>query len=150
VEENNVDTTGMDDAWEAALQEQRDAEAGPSPAIEQESEKSPSGPIQQGEQRLGDALASSSGATVGLELLLSIPVEVSVRLGETKLVVNDLMQLGQGSIIELDKLAGADLDLMINDVVMGRGEVVVVNDRFGLRVSEIVSPEDRIKGLAAS
>ncbi|MBI4772620.1 MAG: flagellar motor switch protein FliN [Deltaproteobacteria bacterium] len=148
MEENGVNTTEMDDAWEAALREQRDAEAGVTPTQAQEDEKSPSHPVQQREQRLGDALAPSPGtATVGLELLLSIPVEVSVRLGETKLVVNDLMQLGQGSIVELDKLAGADLDLMINDVVMGRGEVVVVNDRFGLRVTEIVSPEDRIKGL---
>ena len=141
-----------------ALREQRDAEADPIPTIEEEGEKSPPEPVQDRAPRLADALTAPAAAappaspaaapvTVGLDLLLSIPVEVSVRLGETKLVINDLMQLGQGSIIELEKLAGTELDLMINDVVMGRGEVVVVNDRFGLRVTEIVSPEDRIKGL---
>ena len=161
MEENNNDVTEMDDAWEEALREQRDAEAEPIPTIEEEDEKSPPEPVQDRSPRLADALTSPAAAppaspaaappaapaTVGLDLLLSIPVEVSVRLGDTKLVINDLMQLGQGSIIELDKLAGSELDLMINDVVMGRGEVVVVNDRFGLRVTEIVSPEARIKGL---
>ena len=141
------------------LREQRDAEAEPIPTIEEQGEKSPPGPVQDREtaacRRFGitrsSSTLSSTGSATGLPLvwtsLLSIPVEVSVRLGDTRLVINDLMQLGQGSIIELEKLAGSELDLMINDVVMGRGEVVVVNDRFGLRITEIVSPEARIKGL---
>ena len=83
-----------------------------------------------------------------LDFILDIPLEVSVELGRTKMVINDLLQLGQGSVIELTKLAGEPLEILINDKLVARGEVVVVNEKFGVRVTDIVSPMERVKSLA--
>ena len=82
-----------------------------------------------------------------LDFILDIPLEVSVELGRTKMVINDLLQLGQGSVIELTKLAGEPLEIIINGKLVARGEVVVVNETFGVRVTDIVSPMERVKSL---
>jgi len=82
-----------------------------------------------------------------LDFILDIPLEVSVELGRTKMVINDLLQLGQGSVIELTKLAGEPLEIIINGKLVARGEVVVVNEKFGVRVTDIVSPMERVKSL---
>jgi len=82
-----------------------------------------------------------------LELILDIPLKVSVELGRTKLLVNDLLQLGQGSVIELNKLAGDPLEVLVNDKLIARGEVVVVNEKFGIRLTDIISPIERIEKL---
>ena len=82
-----------------------------------------------------------------LDLILDIPLKVSVELGRTKLLVNDLLQLGQGSVIELTKLAGDPLEVLVNDKLVARGEVVVVNEKFGIRLTDIVSPLERIEKL---
>lgn len=83
-----------------------------------------------------------------LDFILDIPLEISVELGRTRMVINDLLQLGQGSVIELAKLAGEPLEIMVNGKLVARGEVVVVNERFGIRVTNIVSPMERVKSLA--
>lgn len=82
-----------------------------------------------------------------LELILDIPLRVSVELGRTKMLVNDLLQLGQGSVIELNKLAGDPLEVLVNDKLIARGEVVVVNEKFGIRLTDIISPIERIEKL---
>lgn len=82
-----------------------------------------------------------------LDLILDIPLKVSVELGRTKLLVNDLLQLGQGSVIELHKLAGDPLEVLVNDKLVARGEVVVVNEKFGIRLTDIISPIERIEKL---
>ncbi len=82
-----------------------------------------------------------------LELILDIPLKVSVELGRTKMLVNDLLQLGQGSVIELSKLAGDPLEVLVNDKLIARGEVVVVNEKFGIRLTDIISPLERIEKL---
>ena len=82
-----------------------------------------------------------------LELILDIPLKVSVELGRTKLLVNDLLQLGQGSVIELNKLAGDPLEVLVNDKLIARGEVVVVNEKFGIRLTDVISPIERIEKL---
>jgi flagellar motor switch protein FliN/FliY len=82
-----------------------------------------------------------------LDLILDIPLKVSVELGRTRLMVNDLLQLGQGSVIELSKLAGDPLEVLVNDKLVARGEVVVVNEKFGIRLTDIVSPLERIEKL---
>jgi len=82
-----------------------------------------------------------------LDLILDIPLRVSVELGRTKLLVNDLLQLGQGSVIELNKLAGDPLEVLVNDKLIARGEVVVVNEKFGIRLTDIISPIERIEKL---
>ena len=82
-----------------------------------------------------------------MDFLLDIPIEISVELGRTKMLINDLLHLGQGSVIELSKLAGETLEIFANQKLVARGEVVVVNEKYGIRLSEIVSPSERIKRL---
>ena len=82
-----------------------------------------------------------------LELLLDIPLDVSVELGSVKMLVNDLLQLGQGSIVELNKPVGEPVEIFINNKLIARGEVVVEDDKFGVRVTDIISPVERVKSL---
>ena len=83
-----------------------------------------------------------------LEFILDIPLELSVELGRTRMLINDLLQLGQGSIVELNKLAGEPLEIYINRKLIARGEVVVVNEKFGVRLTDIITPMDRVKSLS--
>ena len=82
-----------------------------------------------------------------LEFILDIPLQVSVELGRTKMLVNEILKLGQGSVIELTKLAGESLEILVNQKAIARGEVVVVNDKYGIRLTEIISPMERIERL---
>ena len=82
-----------------------------------------------------------------LDFILDIPLRVSVELGRTKILIKDLLQLGQGSVVELSKFAGEPLELLVNDKLIARGEVVVVNEKFGLRLTDIISPVERIEQL---
>jgi len=82
-----------------------------------------------------------------LDFLLDIPLEISAELGRTKILVNDLLQLGQGSVVELTKLAGEPLEILINQKLIARGEAVVVNEKFGVRITDIISPIERVKQL---
>ena len=82
-----------------------------------------------------------------VDLILDIPLDVSVELGKVRMIVNDLLQLGQGSIIELNKQVGEPLEIYINNKLVARGEVVVVDEKFGIRVTDIISPLDRVKSL---
>ncbi|MBW1675914.1 MAG: flagellar motor switch protein FliN [Deltaproteobacteria bacterium] len=81
------------------------------------------------------------------DFILDIPLDVSVELGKVKMLVNDLLQLGQGSIIELEKSTAEPLEIYVNNKLIARGEVVVVDDRFGIRVTNIISPLERVKTL---
>ena len=91
--------------------------------------------------------ASAAPAATNLDFILDIPMEVSVELGRSKMVISDLLQLGQGSVIELTKLAGEPLEVLVNQKLIARGEVVVVNEKFGIRLTDIVSPAERVKRL---
>jgi len=82
-----------------------------------------------------------------LSLILDIPLRVAVELGRTKMVVNDLLNLGQGSVIELSKLAGEPMEVLVNDKLVARGEAVVVNEKFGVRLTDIISPSERVEQL---
>jgi flagellar motor switch protein FliN/FliY len=82
-----------------------------------------------------------------LDFILEIPLKVSVELGRAKVVIKDLLQLGQGSVIELDKLAGEPLEVLVNGKLIARGEVVTVNEKFGIRLTDIISPMERIETL---
>ncbi len=82
-----------------------------------------------------------------LDLLLDVPLDVSVELGRTRMPIQDLLGLGPGSVIELDKVAGEPLDILVNDRLIARGEAVVVNDKFGVRITDIVSPAERLARL---
>jgi flagellar motor switch protein FliN/FliY len=91
---------------------------------------------------------SRKGIMRELDFLLDIPLEVSVELGKTCMIINDLLQLGQGSVIELNKLAGEPLEILVNSKLIARGEVVVINEKFGVRITDIISPIERVKQLA--
>src|SRR5512140_3764247 len=82
-----------------------------------------------------------------LDTLLDVPLEVNVELGRTRMTIQDLRQLGRGSVIEVDKVAGEGLDILVNGRRVARGEAVVVNDKFGIRITDIVSPQERIQRL---
>lgn len=82
-----------------------------------------------------------------MELILDIPVSVTVEIGRTKMTIRNLLQLNQGGIVALDRLAGEPLDVLVNDTLVAHGEVVVVNDKFGVRLTDIVSKAERIKRL---
>lgn len=82
-----------------------------------------------------------------LELILDIPLRVTVELGRTKMIVSELLNLGQGSVIELNKLAGEPMEVLVNDKLVARGEAVVVNEKFGVRLTDIISPAERVEQL---
>lgn len=87
------------------------------------------------------------GATNGVEFILDIPLQLAVRIGTTKMLIRDLLQLGQGSIIELDKLAGEPMEVLVNGKLVARGEAVVVNEKLGVRLTDVISPMERVKHL---
>ncbi|MBI4849292.1 MAG: flagellar motor switch protein FliN [Nitrospirae bacterium] len=82
-----------------------------------------------------------------IEFLLDIPVELTVQLGKTKMLIKELLQLGQGSVVELEKLAGEPMEIMANSRLIAKGEVVVVNEKFGVRLTDIISPSERLSQL---
>jgi flagellar motor switch protein FliN len=91
--------------------------------------------------------ADSAAQGRRLELLLDVPLDLSVELGRARMSIQDLLNLSPGSVIELDKIAGEALDILINGRLVARGEAVVVNDKFGIRITDIVSPSERIARL---
>lgn len=82
-----------------------------------------------------------------LDFILDVTLQVTVEVGRARMTIQDLLQLGQGSVVELEKLAGEPLDIFINGKQVARGEAVIVNEKFGVRLTDIISPEDRIEGL---
>lgn len=88
-----------------------------------------------------------AGETLDIDFLLDIPLDVSVELGRTKMIVNELLQLGQGSVLELPKLVGEPLEVLVNNKLVARGEPVMVNEKFGIRLTDIISPLERLEGL---
>lgn len=94
-----------------------------------------------------EAKNAKETARKDLDFILDIPLDVSAQLGSTRLLINELLQLGQGSVIELNKLAGEPLEVLVNGKLVARGEAVVVNEKFGVRLTDIISPVDRVKQL---
>ncbi len=93
------------------------------------------------------AAAEAGKSDRNLDLILDIPLKVTVELGRTKMVVNELLNLGQGSVIELQKLAGEPLEVLVNNKLVARGEAVVVNEKFGVRLTDIISQTERVEQL---
>ena len=102
------------------------------------------------EEGSAETAGEESGEPASLDLILDIPLAVTVELGRSKMLINDLLQLGQGSVIELTKLVGDPLEVLVNDKLVARGEVVVVNEKFGVRLTDIVTPMERVKSLATT
>ena len=101
-----------------------------------------------GPEGLGDVVCEKEKVDDNkLDLILDIPLTVTVELGRSKMLINDLLQLGEGSVIELTKLVGEPLEVLINSKLVARGEVVVVNEKFGVRLTSIVTPIERVRSL---
>ncbi len=94
------------------------------------------------------AKAPPDGQSRDMEFILDIPLDVSAELGRARLLINELLQLGQGSVLELNKLAGEPLEVFVNGKLVARGEAVVINEKFGVRLTDIISPMERVKQLA--
>jgi flagellar motor switch protein FliN/FliY len=88
-----------------------------------------------------------AGVSDNLDLLLDIPLEITIELGRTKMLINDLLKLGQGSVIELPKEAGDTLEILANNRLVAKGDVVVVNKKYGIRLTEVISPVERVEKL---
>ncbi len=127
---DDIDQDAMADDWAAAMQEQADAEAAVS-AVELDEFDT----------------EAKNGPSPELELILDIPVSISMEVGRTSITIRNLLQLNQGSVIELDRLAGEPLDVLVNGTLIAHGEVVVVNEKFGIRMTDVISPSERIKKL---
>lgn len=90
---------------------------------------------------------ASKGADRNIDLILDIPLKLTVELGRTKMLVSELLNLGQGSVVELNKLAGEPMEILVNDKLIARGEAVVVNEKFGVRLTDVISPQERVEQL---
>ncbi|CUB03019.1 flagellar motor switch protein FliN [Marinomonas fungiae] len=150
-EETNPDAEGMDqdlaDEWAAAMSEAGDS-GGDGGDLDDEwaaamSEQDVK-PVQL--DQLGSA-PSVAGLGSDMELIMDIPVTLSMELGNTEIAIRNLLQLTQGSVVELDRFAGEPLDVLVNGTLIAHGEVVVVNDKYGIRLTDVVSPSERIKRL---
>ena len=94
-----------------------------------------------------ESSSSSSGEDLNLDVILDIPVTISMEIGSTKINIRNLLQLNQGSVVELDRMAGEPLDVVVNGTLIAHGEVVVVNGKFGIRLTDIISPAERVRKL---
>ena len=143
--ENSV---SMDD-WAAAMAEQAastEPAAAPAPA----SPALPQPAINLFQDFAGTPMDMSAGgdaAAQNLDMILDIPVNMTVELGRTKIAIRNLLQLAQGSVVELDGLAGEPMDVLVNGCLIAQGEVVVVNDKFGIRLTDIITPAERLRRL---
>ncbi|MFT5453141.1 MAG: flagellar motor switch protein FliN/FliY [Enterobacterales bacterium] len=124
---DNLDDTGDD--WGSALSEQAEAESNAAPLNE----------------LTDDSRASANNENI--DVILDIPVTLSLEVGTTVIAIRNLLQLNQGSVIELDRLAGEPLDVKVNNTLIAHGEVVVVNEKYGIRLTDVMSPSERIKKL---
>ncbi len=115
-------------------------------AIEEEGAKNSDEFKQVEAPSLQDSSSSQSG-DVKLDMILDIPVTIAMELGRSRLSIRNLLQLNQGSVVELDRMAGEPMDVLVNGTLVAHGEVVVVNEKFGLRLTDVISPADRIKNL---
>ncbi|MCK4950318.1 MAG: flagellar motor switch protein FliN [Gammaproteobacteria bacterium] len=133
---------GAADDWAAALSEQDDAEKAAA------SDESVGGdPYETAEFQ--DLQPETGGEAFGgnIDIILDIPVTISMEIGRTLINIRNLLQLNQGSVIELDRLAGEPMDVMVNGTLVAHGEVVVVNEKFGIRLTDVISPAERVKKL---
>jgi flagellar motor switch protein FliN len=132
---DDLDQDSMADDWAAAMAEQADVD---------EAIAMVANPV------AFDELQADNNKLTGspeLEVILDIPVMISMEVGRTSITIRNLLQLNQGSVIELDRLAGEPLDVLVNGTLIAHGEVVVVNEKFGIRMTDVISPAERIKKL---
>lgn len=140
-ESNAQGGTEVDNIWSEALAEQAGASS---------SAKIQEAGMNQYEKAQFDQLQQDNkeaGADVNLNVILDIPIMLSVEIGRTKQTIRNLLQLNQGSVVELDRLAGEPMDVLVNGTLIAHGEIVVVNEKFGIRLTDVISAAERVKKL---
>jgi len=138
--ENEVDPNeALADEWAAALEQQE--------ATETKSKNRKSNAASAKFEELQNEATEDDGHEVSLDSILDVPVIISMEIGRTHIPIRNLLQLNQGSVVELDRLAGEPMDVLVNGTLIAQGEVVVVNEKFGIRLTDVISPSDRIKRL---
>lgn len=130
--DDDIDQGAMADDWAAAMAEQAETDQSGADAVTFDELKNET---------------SKSTVSPDLDVILDIPVSISMEVGRTSITIRNLLQLNQGSVIELDRLAGEPLDVLVNGTLIAHGEVVVVNEKFGIRMTDVISPAERIKKL---
>lgn len=146
----------LGDDWAAAMNEQGegssdDAAADWGDAMEEQSNAESQGKADaeaMSFQELEDDANSPESEDINLDVILDVPVTISMEIGRTQINIRNLLQLNQGSVVELDRLAGEPMDVLVNSTLVAHGEVVVVNDKFGIRLTDVISTSERIKQLA--
>ena len=139
---NELQESAEGDEWAAALEEQNESETG------QETQDDELSPAEF--QDLTNGVVDTSGQPVddvNLDVILDVPVTISMEIGRTQINLRNLLQLNQGSVVELDRLAGEPMDVLVNGTLIAHGEVVVVNDKFGIRLTDVISPAERVRKL---
>jgi flagellar motor switch protein FliN/FliY len=134
--DDDLNQEDMADEWAAAMEQQADEESnsGGAASVELDEFDSIAPPAKHPENP-------------DLDVILDIPVSISMEVGRTSITIRNLLQLNQGSVVELDRLAGEPLDVLVNGTLIAHGEVVVVNEKFGIRMTDVISPAERIKKL---
>ena len=135
--EESGDEGEREDEWAAAM-----AEAGETGEAEDDVQAAP-----MEEFETGSEPSMGGGPAPDIDVILDIPVTISMEVGNTEIPIRNLLQLNQGSVIELDRLAGEPLDVLVNGTLIAHGEVVMVNEKFGIRLTDVISPGERIKRL---
>lgn len=139
--DSGVEPDSSEDNWDAAMAEAAGAENN-----DKESDKKNNVRTAPMEEFGSDSVNTSKGSP-DLDVIMDIPVTISMEVGNTMIPIRNLLQLNQGSVIELDRLAGEPLDVLVNGTLIAHGEVVMVNDKFGIRLTDVMSPGERIKRL---
>lgn len=139
IDQTPPEDDGMAD-WAEALLEQKGAEE-TAPAADQ-------GGVLSGDASRSFSSSTGDGQINDINMVLDIPVQLSVELGRTKVPIKHILQLGQGSVVELDALAGEPMDVLVNGYLIAQGEVVVVNDKFGIRLTDVVTPSERLRRVS--
>lgn len=143
-DEDDVNQDKMAEEWAAAMAEQGDDGQDDIDAMMDEAGGGGAKPAPM--EELKSTSMPAEGAP-DLDVIMDIPVKISMEVGNTEISIRNLLQLNQGSVIELDRLAGEPLDVLVNGTLIAHGEVVVVNEKFGIRMTDVISPSERIKKL---
>ena len=137
------------DDWGAAMEEQSSSDVGTQADKAAAEEEASAAEYERAafQDLNNNSNQMTTGIETNLDVILDIPVTLSMEIGRTELPINSLLQLNQGSVVELDRLAGEPMDVLINGTLIAHGEVVVINEKFGIRLTDVISPAERVKKL---
>lgn len=145
----NIDQSEVSEEWASAIEEQNQLEQTNEKGVDPLSARAQviDGAEAVEMDELTSGVSPSGNGAPDLDVIMDIPVNISMEVGNTEISIRNLLQLNQGSVIELDRLAGEPLDVLVNGTLIAHGEVVVVNEKFGIRMTDVISPSERIKKL---